>query len=520
MTIAAVPAPDPTTQGAAIEAAMFLNAWIYGDGTLPAEFQGASSNDGGYDDDYDGFIDAATAGSWDLLGADDLPDTYFDAAHGITDGGLYIGQLPGTPDSGAEALVAVTEIDGQTTMVIAIRGADDDSAAFGPPFFAPLTLQFYAQLRPLFQAAADYAADPANGIDAAILSGHSLGGTMADVFSLIDAGLFTDNDVPLTVVSLASAGVAEGVVTLAEFLQGQSLRIPGASVGAEPVLLEPDDFMHIGVTQTADPVRYPEDFSLPVVQPLLPNLHFAPDLVIETPNIEFDAADGSFGAGHSIFLYWPNILALVNDGLYAAYTDQTVIMGVSNYDSQPTFTDMPVVNGYVPQYAGFTIDDRGVGALRGTQEADFILGLDGRDWLLGRYGDDLMSGGADNDLLLGGAGDDSLDGGTGIDIVLGGDGADLLRSLGDGDLLIGGDDADVFQFTALETGAAIRDFETDLDAIDLSLLGLTESDVSWSDVQGGVAVDADGTIIFLSGLSSADLDYDDFILEPEIATLV
>ncbi|WP_152448485.1 MULTISPECIES: calcium-binding protein [unclassified Roseivivax] len=499
---------------------MFLNAWIYGDGTLPPEFQGASSLDNGYDDDYAGFITAATDGSWELLGASDLTDEYFDATHDFTDGGLYIGGLPGNPDSGAEALVAVTEIEGDTTLVIAIRGADDDSAAFGPPFFAPLTLQFYAQLRPVIQAAADYAADPANGIDAVVFSGHSLGGTMADVFSLIDAGLFTAHDVPLTVVSLASAGVSEGVVAVAEFLQGDTLTEPGPGLTGEPILLDPDDFEHISVAQTSDPVRFPEDFSLPVVQPLVDNLNFAADLVIETPNVGVDTADGSFGAGHSIFLYWPNISALVNDGWYPDYTDQTVIMGVSNYDSQPTFTDAPVVNGYVPQYEGFTIDDRGFGALRGTNEADFILGLDGADQLLGRDGDDLMSGGADNDLLLGGDGDDKLDGGTGIDTVVGGDGEDLLTSLADGDLLIGGDDADVFQFTAQGSGATIADFEAGIDTIDLSLLGLSESDVSWSDTSGGVAVDAAGTTIILSGLSADDLDYGDFILSPELDTLV
>lgn len=512
MTSPVLPPPGAISEGAAIEAAMFLNAWIYGEGTLPAEFQGTAGEANGYDEDYDGFIDAATGGSWDLLGAGDLTGDGFDASHGFTEGGLYVGVLPGNPDSGAEALVAVAEVEGQTTLVIAFRGADDDAAAFGPPFLAPLTLQYYAQLRPLLEAAALYAADPANGIDAVIVSGHSLGGTMADVFSLLDADLFVEAGLPLTVVSLGSAGVVPGVVTLAEFLQGDTLTAP--SLIGEPILSDPDDFVHLSVAQTSDPVRYPEDFALPIVQPLVPNLNYAADLVIETPNVAVDTADGSFGAGHSIFLYWPNISALVNDDFYADYTGQTVIMGVSNYDSQPTFSGNPVVNGYQPQYAGYTIDDRGFRALRGTEEADYILGLDGDDQILGRSGDDLLSGGDGDDLLLGGAGDDKLDGGAGADTLRGGDGADLLISESDGDVLIGGADADVFQFTGPEGSATITDFETDNDRIDLTPLGLSELQVSWTDVEGGVAVQAGAEAIFLEGLTADMLDYEDFILSP------
>ena len=104
--------------------------------------------------------------------------------------------------------------------------------------------------------------------------------------------------------------------------------------------------------------------------------------------------------------------------------------------------------------------------------------------------------------------------------MVGGDGEDLLTSLADGDLLIGGDDADVFQFTAQGSGATIADFEAGIDAIDLSLLGLSESDVSWSDASGGVSVDAAGMTIILSGLSSDEVDYGDFILSPEVDTLI
>ncbi|MDF0596806.1 calcium-binding protein [Psychromarinibacter halotolerans] len=95
---------------------------------------------------------------------------------------------------------------------------------------------------------------------------------------------------------------------------------------------------------------------------------------------------------------------------------------------------------------------------------DIVDGGEGDDTIAGRSGIDQLNGGEGNDWIFGGLGADLIDGGDGNDTLIGGQGADELT---------GGSEQDVFVFARLSdspngVGDTITDFETGIDAIDLS----------------------------------------------------
>ena len=101
----------------------------------------------------------------------------------------------------------------------------------------------------------------------------------------------------------------------------------------------------------------------------------------------------------------------------------------------------------------------GADQLNGGFGSDRLKGNDGNDTLQGGDGNDALFGGAHVDVLLGEAGNDWLLGGTGDDVLNGGAGDDKLWGQGG---------VDTFRY---ETGGGIdtiKDFEDDMDVIDLS----------------------------------------------------
>lgn len=145
----------------------------------------------------------------------------------------------------------------------------------------------------------------------------------------------------------------------------------------------------------------------------------------------------------------------------------------------------------------------------GAEGADDLDGAGGVDWVFGGEGDDTIDGGAGNDRLFGGEGDDTIDGGEGDDLIFGGEGDDTLT---------GGTGSDTFLYAPGHGNDTITDFAVDEDKIDLSLFGNITGfdDLSIADNDDGDAVitltDADGneTTLTLEGVSSSDLDEDDF----------
>ncbi|HMJ92882.1 MAG TPA: M10 family metallopeptidase C-terminal domain-containing protein, partial [Allosphingosinicella sp.] len=146
-------------------------------------------------------------------------------------------------------------------------------------------------------------------------------------------------------------------------------------------------------------------------------------------------------------------LRLLNTGLI----DGRIVLNV-NPNGGPARTDVisnqGIINGEV-RLGG----ERDIYIGTAGQQSGAILGEGGSDLLFGTVGADTLSGGEDGDYLIGGGGADALTGGAGGDRF-------------------------VYRAAAESTGSAfdtIADFQTGLDLIDLSALGVT----SWSFAPGG-----------------------------------
>lgn len=119
---------------------------------------------------------------------------------------------------------------------------------------------------------------------------------------------------------------------------------------------------------------------------------------------------------------------------------------------------------------------------------DFLRAGAGDDYVLGGKGNDTLQGMRDNDIVMGGEGDDMVTGGHGNDIVAGDYGSDTLygensTEFGFVDRFLFQDDTAGFVSKGVLGGIdTIKDFEANIDVIDLSRFSNTES---FSFVQDG-----------------------------------
>lgn len=122
---------------------------------------------------------------------------------------------------------------------------------------------------------------------------------------------------------------------------------------------------------------------------------------------------------------------------------------------------------------------RGHDRLQGGAGNDRLFGESDSDILIGQSGNDFLDGGAGNDTLQGDSGNDILHGGSGQDALDGGSGNDFLRGGVGKDTLIGGTGRDTFIFGTIQEASSsassgardiIRDFKRGDDKIDLSLI--------------------------------------------------
>lgn len=114
----------------------------------------------------------------------------------------------------------------------------------------------------------------------------------------------------------------------------------------------------------------------------------------------------------------------------------------------------------VEQISGSRYSD----VLGGNAADNGLFGNGGNDLLLGRGGNDRLRGQGGEDKLYGGAGHDRLEGGAGDDQIVGGRGNDVL---------LGGSGADRFVFNRLDGQDTIRDFQNNLDTLDLRGMGFS-----------------------------------------------
>ncbi|MEP1537943.1 MAG: CARDB domain-containing protein [Paracoccaceae bacterium] len=443
-----------------IEAAAFFARLIYGDKDLPESVNGSNS-DNGRDDNYRDYV--ALAG-WTLLDEDGLGFHYRQVAESFgviqsrwQEGGLFEGnydfQWP------AQGLLAEKTLsNGDKAVVLTFRGTDPNDgllAATGQAWTGDGLYEHYMAHQDLVEAAISYVNDTSNGIDTLIVSGHSLGGSMADIFASVDAHRVKDN-VDLKVVALASAGVDPDVYHDDEGSKGFADQydtevVDFTSTGAGSIELSAPSY-YIGLSHWNDRVTYAgwgqefDDTSLSLVPnlTLFFNHNFYDHIqALELPNVRNDEI-GGFGAEHNAGLYWANISALVNDPLLSLRDGHWLQFGRTDYTSLDDLAatsasdSTPQIVEGLQESTVTWINDSGSRALEGQEgsKRDFILGLDG---------DDEINTGAANDLGSGGAGDDTLNGGTGSDTLHGGADEDSVMGEAGNDHLMGGSGDDTLE---------------------------------------------------------------------------
>lgn len=91
--------------------------------------------------------------------------------------GVYQGDT--AQSSEGQALVLSREVGGETVLTLAFRGTVNLARQFSDYF--PFD-KHYADFKPLIAAVKSFVADASNGIDKVVVTGHSLGGAMAQLF--------------------------------------------------------------------------------------------------------------------------------------------------------------------------------------------------------------------------------------------------------------------------------------------------------------------------------------------------
>ncbi|MEQ9695217.1 peptidoglycan DD-metalloendopeptidase family protein, partial [Shimia sp. SDUM112013] len=517
-------APDGLTDSQAILAGTFLARAVYGGSTIREGYRGSeyfavdlgsdrTEDPFRYDDDYTGYLGNLSSNPWTVLTTENGLDPVFfryagEALGDFTAGGLYQGYSDQNSwfnaSNHSEALLARTNIDGTETLVLAFRGTDGSDGLWeGQTFVWGATLNYYEALMPLIRAALAYASDENNGIDSVVVAGHSLGGTMADLFSAMGSGNtygeglgylgaedFQDalaaQGTTLDVVSFASAGLDTGVDDSTHFAAHVALGPSNAPFTRNIQLIQNTDWYH-ALSHSQDRVYFAENDALDgLFNNLSPNgaidgnTNVALDYLFHLPNIENNDAEyyrlvhdrnvldlsfelrdewhaptylHGFGAEHNSELYWANVEAFFQDPLFTSYGGQSIVFGISDYGASTRDYDgthLPLFGAYTGGYgADNDVGDRALQALNG--DASYVLGLSGNDQLLGGAEGDLLSGGAGADDLYGHGGLDMLDGGIGNDDLFGGAGNDTLAGGAGSDRLVGGAGSDHL------TGGAGRD---------------------------------------------------------------
>ncbi len=426
---------------------------VYGEENINALYNGTADN--GLTDRYDSYFDDF---DWKVMKQADLGSHFVeneDARFKI--GGLFEGKADALiPSWDAQSILALGETsDGAKTLVLSFRGTDSEDSkanAFinGQAFSGDGLYHHYNAHKPLVEAALAYANNPSNDIDKMIVSGHSLGGSMADIFASIDAQRLDDN-IDLTVVSLASAGVDKTLYSHTQTFDGFETQHDYEVVdvdGSKVELTAADHY--IGISHNMDAVTFAERVDLDSLDDILGGLDGFVGNNVLRKNINFDDAitqlylpnvnneeqdsGGSlfpmgFGAHHNVGLYWANLGNLVSDPLAEHYDNsQKITFGLTDYAKVKDIdgTELPLFQTYTRLGDIGYDNDVGRDALAGNNGDDYILGLSGNDDMAGGRGNDLLSGGLGNDAIAGDDGDDKLDGGKGKDDLSGGDGHDAI----------------------------------------------------------------------------------------------
>ncbi len=381
----------------------------------------------------------------------DLPG----AANGVQTVDLSGFVPPDSPIAGATITSAVHfyegELEGKNTLAIAFRSTDEGDAEFAfqssalPP--NPLGAKYgwdlyYALHAPVVAEALGLAADPASGVEQVLITGHSLGGILAELTS---ARLLADPASPLG--------------SAAELLADKTLTVTYGSPGSTA---DASGLKVFNVYHTDDLVARLSDLSplfeaggaaregvdLAVARPEGDLDHLRPKN-LDTPEEVFAALQNpAYRVEHNALLYI-DTAKLLSD-------NERLIPGVADAHGDPD-------RWLLTNADHVRIGTDGNDVLKGAPFASSVLfGQDGDDVLKGGHftfpshiglsssasisSSDGLAGGDGNDRLFGFDGPDRLDGGPGNDVLRGGGGSDVLFASTGTDLLEGGPGQDTAVF--------------------------------------------------------------------------
>ena len=312
-----------------------------------------------------------------------------------------VGALVGLPEGlfTSAAHFYTGDLEGRKTLVVTYRSTDEENefGFQGAQFGAEYGWDFYFRAHlAATEAALDYAATLSNGVEQVLISGHSLGGIIAELSAarLVGAEL-ADKTLLVTLGSPGSTEVVEGVEQLNVVHTDDFV----AQLSALSPL-----FIAGGVAR--------EGLDLAVDRPEATLPRFRPT-DLDTPEELLAASEiPGIRAEHPSLLYIDTAALLASAEPY--------VPGVR--DAEP---------GDMFRWLSADLDR----IIVGTDDAESIRVGNGNGLVFARDGNDTVRGQKGDDVLMAMAGDNLLDGGPGNDVIVGGLGDDTLRG-GAGDDLI------------------------------------------------------------------------------------
>ena len=335
---------------------------------------------------------------------------------GLIDQGVNLGDLTpfipaDSPIAGATITTAahfyVGPLEGKQTVVLAYRSTDEGGPEFAfqgaqlppNPFGAEYGWDLYYLLHAQASAAAlSYAMTPTNGVEQVLITGHSLGGIIAE----------------LTATRLMGEG--EPFADLAPATLVATFGSPGSTESA-------GNLNQLNIVHTDDFVARLSDLS-----PLFlagGATREGLDILIERPEATLpDFQPEDLDTVGELFA------ALLDPALKIEHQIDLYIDSAALLDSAEEF--VPVVKDATDDPFRWLLAELDQ-AIVGTDSRDSLSGGDGHDLIFARGGQDLAFGQSGDDVLIASGGNNFMQGGLGDDVLVGASGNDFLQGGGGND---------------------------------------------------------------------------------------
>jgi Ca2+-binding RTX toxin-like protein len=377
-----------------------------------------------------------TGGAWGWYGLTPYelgikPSNYKTTAEGRYDfaNGYYRLEDTTAKNHDAAAIAQVGVVNGERTLSVIFKGTDTFDIDDWQIDLFDGRHDYYEEFRPLVDGLIGYINDAANGIEKVLVTGHSLGGATAQIFT---AELLANVSQPVQTITFGSIGGTDasldagGVIT--NFVHVGDIVRPffSSRVAGNIVLIHTP-----GDTGPAD-----EHFMAGYEADLLLLQHYAdtPGNAFYDSDLGLAMRDDKPWVGHGLVQVAPGThfeetidVDPMDDTVVAGGGNDTIVLPVE----LTPFNGRTVIDGgsdediivFSEWSEGITIDlsldgirqdpDLGqiylsnVEGVVGTDEKDHLYGNDGRNNLIGGAGGDILDGRAGGDYLSGGQGNDT-----------------------------------------------------------------------------------------------------------------